>query len=126
MASFALTGYLFGTVIANMSSGFLAVKFGWHSIFYVFGTISIVWYIVWIALVRYSPENDRFITDEERNYIMRNSGKRPQTKVPWKKLFTSIPVYAITIAHFSSNWGFYTLLTQLPSYLKGEAIIIRL
>jgi hypothetical protein len=24
------------------------------------------------------------------------------------------------VAHFSENWGFYTLLTQLPTFMKGN------
>jgi len=39
---------------------------------------------------------------------------------PWKDIFTSMPVWAITCAHFCENWGFYTLLTQLPSYMNGN------
>lgn len=39
---------------------------------------------------------------------------------PWKDILTSMPVWAITCAHFCENWGFYTLLTQLPSYMNGN------
>lgn len=38
---------------------------------------------------------------------------------PWKDMLTSMPVWSITCAHFCENWGFYTLLTQLPSYMNG-------
>lgn len=38
--------------------------------------------------------------------------------MPWKEIFTSLPVWAIVVAHFSENWGFYTLLTELPNFLK--------
>lgn len=38
--------------------------------------------------------------------------------MPWKAIFTSLPVWAIVVAHFSENWGFYTLLTELPTFLK--------
>lgn len=41
---------------------------------------------------------------------------------PWKDIFTSMPVWAITCAHFCENWGFYTLLTQLPSYMNGKIV----
>lgn len=27
-------------------------------------------------------------------------------------------MYAISASHFAENWGFYTLLTQLPTFLK--------
>ncbi len=37
---------------------------------------------------------------------------------PWFKIWTSPAVWAIIIAHFCNNWGFYTFLTCLPSYFK--------
>jgi len=37
---------------------------------------------------------------------------------PWKKIFTSIPVWALIITHFGQNWGFLTILTELPSYFQ--------
>ena len=39
---------------------------------------------------------------------------------PWKKMLTSKAVWAIIIAHFAENWGFYTLLTGLPMFMRGE------
>ena len=33
-------------------------------------------------------------------------------------MLTSKPVWAIIIAHFTENWGFYTLLTSLPMFLR--------
>jgi len=44
--------------------------------------------------------------------------KRENLPIPWKKIVTSIPVWAILIAHCCQNWGFYTLLTELPTYMK--------
>jgi len=38
--------------------------------------------------------------------------------IPWKEFATSLPVWAIIVAHVTENWGWYTLLTQLPTYLK--------
>jgi len=29
-----------------------------------------------------------------------------------------MPVWAVAIAHFTNNWGYYMLLTCLPKYLK--------
>ena len=39
--------------------------------------------------------------------------------VPWGRIFTSIPVWALVITHMAQNWGFYTLLTELPTYMKN-------
>ena len=33
-------------------------------------------------------------------------------------MFTSLPVWAIIVAHASDSWGFYTFLTQLPTYMN--------
>uniref|UniRef100_A0A2A4JIN8 Major facilitator superfamily (MFS) profile domain-containing protein n=2 Tax=Heliothis virescens TaxID=7102 RepID=A0A2A4JIN8_HELVI len=33
-------------------------------------------------------------------------------------MLTSGPVWAIVMAHFSENWGFYTLLTFLPTFMQ--------
>ena len=37
---------------------------------------------------------------------------------PWKSMMTSKPVWAIIVAHFAENWGFYTLLTGMPTFMK--------
>lgn len=39
-------------------------------------------------------------------------------QVPWLSIAKSLPVIALAIAHFCNNWGYYTLLTCLPQYLK--------
>ncbi len=41
-----------------------------------------------------------------------------QVPIPWLHLLRSPAVWAIVIAHFCNNWGFYTLLTCMPTYFK--------
>jgi hypothetical protein len=43
---------------------------------------------------------------------------RPQS-VPWRSILTSVPVWALVLTHMAQNWGFYTLLTELPTYMKN-------
>lgn len=120
MASMAFAGNYAGTVIAMPSSGLLASSYGWESVFYVFGGIGCVWYILWVLVVRAGPSQDRFCSEDETRYIEETIGHKgkPNVKHPWKAIFTSTAVYAIVASHFSENWGFYTLLTQLPTFLK--------
>lgn len=35
-------------------------------------------------------------------------------------MLSSPPLWAIVAAHFSENWGFYTMLTQLPTFMSGK------
>lgn len=38
---------------------------------------------------------------------------------PWKSLITSPAVIALIIVHSAHNWGFWTILTEIPSYMKS-------
>lgn len=85
------------------------------------GTIGVVWYILWVIVVRASPANDKYISEDELRYIQETLGTTEKHDVqhPWKEILRSKPVYAICASHFAENWGFYTMLTQLPTFLKG-------
>lgn len=142
MASIAYAGMLVGTVISMPISAVLATSLGWESIFYVFGLafsivfqhktstlhlfikggLGVLWWIVWVFVVKSSPEKDRFITRDELTYIQRNASVADEKHqiIPWKSLLSSKPVYAIAASHTTDNWGFYTLLTQMPSFFTGE------
>eukprot|EP00062_Callorhinchus_milii_P027535 gi/632990948/ref/XP_007884405.1/ PREDICTED: vesicular glutamate transporter 1-like [Callorhinchus milii] len=39
-------------------------------------------------------------------------------KAPWRKFFTSMPVYAIIVANFCRSWTFYLLLISQPAYFE--------
>lgn len=121
MASIAFAGNYAGTVIAMPSSGLLASAYGWESVFYVFGIIGCIWFVLWMVTVKSGPDKDRFCSADEREYIEKKIGIAGQQHIkhPWKAIFTSLPFLAIAVSHFSENWGFYTLLTQLPTFLKG-------
>lgn len=107
-------------VVGMFLSGWIASKFGWETIFYVFGTASIIWSITWFVIVRDSPISDKWVTKSEKDFILNSlkncSQKRPKT--PWLAIFTSMPVYAVSVAHFSYSYGYYTLLTELPYYMR--------
>lgn len=85
------------------------------------GIVGCIWYIFWIIIVREGPEKDKFISKDELRYIQESLGSKEKTTIkhPWKEIFTSKAVYAICASHFAENWGFYTMLTQLPSFLTG-------
>jgi len=36
---------------------------------------------------------------------------------PWKSIFTSLPVWATALAHIGHNWGFWLLLTEMPTFI---------
>lgn len=38
--------------------------------------------------------------------------------MPFKAILTSLPFYAILLAHMGQNYGYETLMTELPTYMK--------
>uniref|UniRef100_U5ERG1 Sialin n=1 Tax=Corethrella appendiculata TaxID=1370023 RepID=U5ERG1_9DIPT len=122
MVTIGYAGNYAGTVIAYPMSGMLATTYGWESVFYVFGSMAVVWLLLFLLLISESPEKDWLISDGEKKYIMtslkQNDGNNKKLKIPWKSMFSSPAVWAIVCAQFSENWGFYTLLTQLPTMLN--------
>lgn len=123
LATIAFSGSYFGTVISLPISGMLAEYMGWPYIFYLFGILALMWCAAWWYIVAEIPQADRRITDAELEYIRSSIGPsanhiKVNVDPPWKRFLTSLPVWAIMIAHFSENWGFYTLLTELPTFMK--------
>ncbi|XP_042857342.1 sialin-like [Penaeus japonicus] len=118
------SGAQFGTVVTMPVSGWLCDSGflgGWPSVFYVFGVLGALWGVAWFLLISDHPSKHPRISSAEKNYIMKHccvKGKKA-TPIPWKAILTSAPVWGIMIIHFGQNWGFYTLLTELPTYLKN-------
>lgn len=38
--------------------------------------------------------------------------------MPYRAIATSLPFYAILFAHMGQNYGYETLMTELPTYMK--------
>ena len=47
-----------------------------------------------------------------------NPNSNSNQKIPWRSILTSVPVWALVVTHFGQNWGYYTLLTQMPRYFQ--------
>ncbi|XP_018320987.1 putative inorganic phosphate cotransporter [Agrilus planipennis] len=122
MGAFVYAGAQFGTVISMPLSGLLSASTaGWPSIFYVFGAIGTVWSIAFLIFVHEDPASHPRIDPEEKKYIEKviwGSSNTYTPPVPWKSIVTSLPFWAILIAHMGHNYGYETLMTELPTYMK--------
>ncbi|XP_075044511.1 vesicular glutamate transporter 2 [Mixophyes fleayi] len=125
LATTSFCGSYAGAVIAMPLAGILVQYTGWSSVFYVYGSFGLVWYLFWILVSYESPAKHPTITDEERTYIEESIGESANLmgalekfKTPWKKFFTSMPVYAIIVANFCRSWTFYLLLISQPAYFE--------
>lgn len=63
-------------------SGLLASSsYGWPTIFYFFGTVGLLWCLLFSFLGYNQPSEAPNITEEETNYIMLGSGVSTEKKV---------------------------------------------
>ncbi|KFB39876.1 sodium-dependent phosphate transporter [Anopheles sinensis] len=111
-----------GAAITMPICGFLIDKIGWQSVFYFTGGLGFIWSVVWFLVVFETPAAHPRITPEERNEIetaINAAGKKKKPSyVPWKSIITSPPVWAIILTHGASVFGFFTVVNQLPTYMK--------
>lgn len=119
IVGFVFSGVLVGTIIGNGLSGILSDKLGWESSYYIFGCLAVVWGIPWFVFIKERPRKDRFCSEAETIYIESTLKIPAKVKHPIKKILLSLPVWALTVAAASTDYGFYTLLVQFPMFLKN-------
>ncbi len=116
----ALGGIPVGMVLGLAVSGILVARFGWESIFYVFGAVGIVYAVFWFAVIKDSPAQDSKTSEAERAHI--SAGLNPtqleRSPLPVARLLKAAPFWALLFNHFCSNWILYVLLAWLPSYFR--------
>ncbi|XP_072157143.1 putative inorganic phosphate cotransporter isoform X2 [Bemisia tabaci] len=124
LVGFILGGIQFGTMIILVMAGFLASSsLGWPSIFYISGALGLAWVVFWMIFGDTSPTNSKIISEEELKYIVKNINyhdeKEKRMKTPWRHILTSLPVWAVVVAHTAHNWGFWLLLTEMPQFFSS-------
>lgn len=119
MSSFQ--GFSIGIGLTYPLCGFIIAHFGWRLVFYTTGTIGMVWCLFWYLLAFNTPQEHPRITAEELEYIELNVSEDIKNgqgmKVPWKKIFTSMPVWAIGLTTFGRIWVHYTFIMSGPEYM---------
>lgn len=121
LASITYSGAQCGVVIMNALSGVIAESAGgWPTIFYFSGALAILWSAVWFWFGSNSPAEYGRVSKEERDYLEQTSGTSTHHNLPlpWGKVFTSVPFLALMIVHCGHNFGYYTLLTEIPSFMS--------
>ncbi|KAF4032693.1 Major Facilitator Superfamily [Phytophthora infestans] len=131
LVSLVASGSDLGTISALMISPAIMAASGWQRIFVVFGVLSFIWVVAYVIMGVSRPEDDPHITNEERNFIIRNRTVDPETHrrqssraeldthaMNWRVLLTSRPAWAIYVAHMCYNYSWYILLGWIPQYFN--------
>ncbi|XP_065369173.1 putative inorganic phosphate cotransporter isoform X2 [Calliphora vicina] len=123
LATSVYSGAQFGTALLLAVSGSIFdSSMGWPGIFYITGGIGLLWSAIFLIFGADTPRDSKIISKEEREYIEALTGSDQESgkmAVPWKSIFTSLPFYGLIAAHCGFTWGFYTLLTEMPTYMSS-------
>jgi len=125
--TFIWGGGFVGTVIAMLLCPWLITQFNWHMPFIVFGASGLVWCLLWMLFSASDPKQSIGIHPFEIRLISGSKLKGESTHKAQGftcellgKIFSNIHIWAVIVNHFCNNWGFYILLTWLPTYLKDR------
>ncbi|KOB79399.1 MFS sugar transporter-like protein [Operophtera brumata] len=123
MGSLVFGGAQIGNIAGTYVSGLVMKESGdWESVFYLFGSIGILWFILWALLCYNDPESHPYISDKEKKYLEEALGSHRTSQpsaIPWKGIFMSVPLWALVCAQIGHDYGYFTMVTDLPKYMTG-------
>ena len=108
-------GTIFGLVVTPM----IILNYGWEWAFYLYGGLGFIWYYFWNRVVESTPHEDKNISNEELEFINENAPANEKAKeLAFSKWRSNLPLWAITVAHFCSNYSLFVFLSWLPIFIK--------
>ncbi|MGH3435173.1 MAG: MFS transporter [Sciscionella sp.] len=118
-------GEYIGLAIAVPALSWLAVRFGWQSIFVVTGIIGLIFSAVWFKRVYDSPRKSPRVSADELKHIHGGAAVGPTTAPARKKtswadigyLLRQRRLWGMYIGMFANSTVLYFFLTWFPSYL---------
>ena len=115
----------FAVAITPFVAAGIMLAFGWRAIFYTFGSLGMIWSIVFYFYYRNRPEEHSGVNQSE---LARIRGRNPdgtirqavtvRPVVPWKAIFSSPNMWAIAAAYGCFFYGTYFFLSWYPTYLR--------
>lgn len=117
-------------IVTNMVSGYLVSEFGWRSLFFIEGVVSLALLFIWMPLIAESPEQAKWISEEEKAYLVDTIAKEKNdrienykkhshfTKNGVRELLSNKYLWIMTLIYLCHNTGQYGYSMWLPSIVK--------
>lgn len=119
-------GVLLGPAISTLVGAWLVHVYGWRSAFYIMGILGFIWLLVWLVVYR-SPENTKWLSKTERDFILKNREANEVTHeteivqpMSMGSLLRSRSMWGLMLTQGCAVYTTYLFLTWLPSYLLDE------
>jgi MFS transporter, ACS family, glucarate transporter len=122
-------GVGFGAAISQPLVTQIMLGYGWHAVFYFSAAIGLVVAGIWYWVARDTPAEHPSVSAAEKAHIQAGLPQKiegPAPPVPWLRIFTSIDVWAVTIAYVAFGYVAFIFLNWFFIYLAdGRGIDLK-
>ncbi len=115
----------FAVAVTPFVAGSIIIAFGWRAVFYIFGSLGIVWAIAFSALYRDRPEDHPAVNAAELGQIrgvdergLPNSFAFHRQPAPWRRILLSANMWFVAAGYACFFFGSNFYLTWYPTYLR--------
>jgi sugar phosphate permease len=115
----------FAVAVTPLVAGSIMLAFGWRAIFYIFGSLGVIWSLVFALYYRNRPEEHKSVNPAELAQIrgLKADGTiKPlvttRQAVPWKRILGSANMWYIALGYCCFFFGTNFYLTWYPTYLR--------
>ncbi len=98
----------------------LILDYGWRTPFYIFGSLGLVWALVWFIWYRDTPREHAAVNEQERQLIEGSLGspRKKTAGVPWRAILSSRTVWTLAAMYACYAWSIAIYLDWFPKYLN--------
>jgi len=116
------SGARVGAALGLPFVAYLIGLIGWRYSFVFFGVTGMMLAVIWFMLFRDKPEDFKYISNEERDYIIkhRQVPTAEKTSLPFSTILKSKNMWLAMGQYVASNFTFYFTLSWMYPYLKDR------
>lgn len=122
-------GASMGSIIAPPLIAFLYAFYGWQATFMIIASLGFLWIVPWMILVKSTPDSHPWITEEEREYILKGqivqkdaneAGETDEYVPTLRQLLSHRQSWGVISARFFIEPIWWLFVAWLPLYLNDK------
>jgi MFS family permease len=107
-----------GGAVTPLLAGAVIALAGWRHAFEIFGSLGVIWAVVFYRWFRDNPLENSAMNSAERQLLSDIEPPAKHGHAPWGPLVSSPHVWLLCIQYFCLSYGWYFYITWLPTYLR--------